>query len=78
MLDETQRLKDRKRKLSGFDIKPLNEFITDKSKKEFGHICDQCGNKFRCQRSKNAIILKCNDFKVINYQNNNRNYNRKR
>jgi formylmethanofuran dehydrogenase subunit E len=78
MLEETQTSKDRKRKSSSFDIKPVNEFISDKSKKEFGHICDQCGKKYQCQKTKNSIILNCKEFEQKIYKQNNNNFKKRK
>lgn len=42
--------------------KRADNFITDKNKNDFGHICRRCRNAYKCQKSKRYIILKCKYF----------------
>jgi hypothetical protein len=46
-----------------FDIMHHPDFITDKSKFEFKHICGSCSKSKYCQKGKAAIILKCVDYR---------------
>ena len=78
-IEETQRQKDKKSKLSKFNIDKVDDFIADKNRKRFGHMCDSCSKKRWCDKAKNAIILKCKEFAQKQYQQNqNDNYKRRR
>ena len=46
-----------------FDKYIHKDFITEKTKSEFKHICDNCANKKFCKKGISAIILKCEEFK---------------
>lgn len=46
-----------------FDIEQHNDFINDKNRKGFKHICNKCINKYNCNKCKTSIVLKCVDFK---------------
>lgn|GEM_PF-5691513 len=75
--EETQRQKDKKRKLNQFNIDKIDDFIKEKNKKQFGHICDKCNKRFRCDKAKNSIVLKCSEFEQKQYQNKNDNYRKR-
>ena len=60
VLTENQKRKQKER--ANFNIDPVKDFITDKNRETFGHICDKCNQKFRCHKWKNAIIIICDKF----------------
>lgn len=75
--EETQRQKDKKRELTKFNIEKIDDFINVKNRNKFGHKCEKCNKKLRCDKAKSSIVLKCNEFEPKQYQNQNNNYTKR-
>jgi hypothetical protein len=60
--EKTQKTIDKENITNKFKIDPIKEFINEKNRKYFGHICFNCKNKKHCDKWCNKIILKCEDY----------------
>ena len=66
----TQTSKARKRyDEDHFDRPVEKDFITEKNRTDFHHICGKCAKKKYCEKWKAAIVIKCDqiDFKGVKY-----------
>lgn len=64
--EETQNQKVKENKREKFDKEPIKEFATDKRRQEWGHICDSCSFKWKCNKWGGAIILSCENYSQKN------------
>jgi hypothetical protein len=58
----TQNQINKKKEKAKFNVDPIKEFANAKNREAFGHICDDCFQKWRCSKWHSAIIIKCESY----------------
>lgn len=60
---ETYTSQEKEKEKSKFKIDPIKDFISEKNRMKYGHICNKCKEKKFCKKWIGKIIMKCDDLR---------------